>query len=471
MRRLILLALSAASLNSFAQMSNQLGQFDLVPQRVYANPAFQPKAKLNIAFPALGNIYVQHGNNWIKPGEFVNPNSTILSPESILNAIEDDATTTQMLNIELFHAGLRFGKNFLHLRAAERIQFQVGLPTDLFRLAFYGNVGDYEFENSTADFSNLSFDAMHYREYAVGFSRSFTDRLNVGITAKYLYGMEVIETETSSLKLRTDPNTYALTSSGQFDLNTAGINQLAEGEELEISDYLLGKNNTGVAFDFGATYEPIDRLEVQFSAIDIGFISWKDDVRNYQTNDASFLYDGVDISEFLFAEDLDFNDEFENETEELLDELESTFGYQETEEVFNTGINGFLRYGASYQILDNESFRGTGWASLIHGVGEGLVEFQYSAGYNQTVWNSIQAGLHFTKTKDLPFTFGGGLSLNGGFFQVYAMVENLSVAPLAEVTITDSDDPSSSDTFVLPRSAADLRVHVGINFTFNRKFE
>jgi len=99
-----------------------------------------------------------------------------------------------------------------------------------------------------------------------------------------------------------------------------------------------------------------------------------------------------------------------------------------------------------------------------------MVDFQASFGYNQTLWNSIQAGLHVTKTGDLPYTLGGGLSLNAGLFQVYAMVENISVAPLAEITIVDSDDPSNTSTVFLPASPSDLRVHFGINFTINRDY-
>ncbi|MGB6037462.1 MAG: DUF5723 family protein [Cryomorphaceae bacterium] len=470
MKKLIYILALLFSIPSFAQMSGQIGQFDLVPQRIYANPAFQPKAKLNIAIPALGNIYIQHGNNWINPSEFVEGNSSVLSPEAILASIGNDATTTQMVGVELIHIGYRFGKNYIHFRAAERFNSRVSLPVDLFRLAVFGNVGSYQFENNTADFSDLGLDAMHFREYAIGFNRQFTEQLTVGITAKYLYGMEVIQTENSSLQLRTDPNTYALTSLGQLDVNTSGIDGLVSGDAFDIQEYLLGKKNSGFALDLGGTYRPIERLELQLSAHDIGFIRWRDDIVNYETSDATFLFDGVDLTQFLFQEGIDFGEEFGNEADSLLDELESTFGYQETNGEFTTNLNGYIRYGAAYSLLNSSEFRGVGWVNATHGIGASLIDFQVSAGYNQTIWNAIQAGVHMTKTKDLPFTFGGGLSLNGSFFQLYAMVENFSVAPLAEVTITDEDNPGDSTTLLLPAYASDLRVHVGINLTFNRKF-
>jgi len=472
MKRIILLIAVFLTAQVQAQMSGQIGQFTLVPQRIYANPAFQPAAKLNIAFPALGNVYVQQGNNWIQPKDFVEGGNSVLSPESILSAIDDEATTSFSTSIELFHAGLRFGKHYIHIRAAERVQTRLNLPVDIFNLAVYGNVGSYQFENNTANFSNLALDAMHFREYAAGFNTQITDKITVGATVKYLYGMEVIQTESSSLKLRTDPDTYVLSSSGQFDVNTSGINSLVsdEEEDIDIKEYLLSKQNTGFAFDIGGTYEVIEGLQLQISAHDIGFIRWKDDLANYRTDDASFVFDGVDLTEFLFQEDDDFSQEFEDEADSLLTELEETFGFEKTQGDFRTGLNGFMRYGAAYRVFENKKFAGTGWLNVTHGVGESLINFQASLGYNQTLWNSIQAGVHVTKAGDLPFTMGGGLSLNAGFFQIYALVENFAVAPLAEVTIINEDDPSDKFTTVLPSSPTDLRLHFGVNFTFNRTF-
>lgn len=460
------------SVSAFAQMSGQMGQYNLVPQRIYANPAFQPQAKLNISFPGLGNIYAQHGNNWLEPKNFVEGDNSVLSAESILSAIDEEATTSFSTSIELIHAGLRFGKHYAHFRVAERVQTRLNLPVDIFNLAVYGNVGTYQFENNTANFSNLSFDAIHYREYAAGFNTQLTEKLTVGLTAKYLYGMEVIQTEKSSLKLRTDPNTYVLTSSGEFGVNTSGIGSLAsdEEEELTAQEYLFQKNNRGFAFDLGGTYELIEGLQLQISAHDIGFIRWKDDIENYQTDDASFAYEGVDLTDFIFLDEVDFEDEFENEADSLLTELEETFGFNKTQGEFKTGLNGFMRYGAAYQIFETEKFVGTGWCNVTHGLGQSLVNFQASLGYNQMLWNAIQAGVHVTKSGDLPLTLGGGLSLNAGFFQIYAMVENLSVAPLAEVTVINEDDPTDRTTLLMPASPLDLRVHVGVNFTFNRKF-
>ncbi|MCH2215975.1 MAG: DUF5723 family protein [Flavobacteriales bacterium] len=473
MKRILGLLLGILALPVLAQMSGQIGQFDLVPQRIYANPAFQPKAKINVAFPALGNVYIHHGNNWIQPRSFVEGGSSALSSESILSVIGENATTTQEINLELMHVGFRFGKNYLHIRAAERFRSHVNIPADVFRLALYGNVGEYQFENNTANFSDLGVDLMHFREYAIGFNRRFSEKMVAGLTVKYLYGMESIQTVNSSLQLRTDPNTYELSSSGQLDVHTSGINSLiSSDEEFDIREYLIGRDNTGFSFDFGATYEPIENLQLQVSAHDIGFIQWKDDLVNYQTDDASFAFNGIDMTDFLFQEDIDFGDEFQSEADSLLQELEDTYGFAETNESFKTSLNGFMRYGVAYSILTKSDFRGTAWANATHGVGESQVRFQASIGYNQTIWNSIQLGVHATKTEALPLTFGGGVSINSGFFQIYAMAENFAVfSPISEVEVLNENNASSNSTVFLPSNPMDLRIHIGVNFTFVRNFQ
>jgi len=476
MKKLLFIAIFAVATGKIdAQMSGQIGSFDLLPQRVYANPAFMPQSKINVAIPALGNVYLEHDNNWIRPGSYVRNDasgSTVLSAESILANIDDAAVTGFSAGVELFHAGLRFGKSYVHIRSTERVQARLSIPGDVFRLAVYGNTGSYDFEDNTANFSDLSFDAIHFREYAAGFSTEINDRFTVGATFKYLYGMEVIQTEESSLRLRTDPNTYVLSSAGRYHVNTSGIYSLVSEDDEEVSaqSYLFQKDNSGFGFDLGATYRPIDNLELRISAHDIGFIRWRQDNANYRGGDATFLYDGVDLTEFLFQEEADFGEEFEEEADSLLTELEEIYDFDRTEEEFSTGLNGYMRYGAAYTFFETTQHEGKGWVNVIHGLGESMIPFQASMGYNQRLWNSVQAGLHLSKRADLPLTLGGGLSLNAGPFQVYALVENLKVARVSKVTVIEPDDPDNTTELFLPSAPLDLRLHVGVNLTFNRSF-
>lgn len=460
----------------FGQQSGQVGAFDFLPQSVYANPALRPQGKLNIGLPGLSQVYFDHGNNWFKPAEYLTTDgngTATLDAEKILSNIDESAYLGQNLGFELVHAGYRFDKHYIHVRVAERIQVGLTLPKDLFYLGAYGNVGQHQFEDNTVNFSGLSLNAIHFREYAVGYNYQMNDKWSFGITGKYLYGMERIQTEQSTLKMRTDPLTYDLQTSGSLLINTAGIygsvSDDEDGIHEDMGSYLFGLKNTGFGADIGVAYRPIEKLQVEFSANDIGFIKWKSDVANYGTDDASFAYNGIDLTEFIFTEGQDFNDAFQGKLDTLLDDLENTYNFERTDETFTTSLNGYFRYAASYEVLSTEKFIGKAWASVYHGIGKSEVPFSFSVGYNQKLWKVIQADVHFSKRANFAGAIGAGLSLNAGPFQIYCLAENLRFSNLTKVTIIDEDNPDEESTFVYFTNPQDVRVSVGINLTFGMK--
>lgn len=462
----------------YGQQSGQVGVFDLLPQSVYANPALRPQAKINIGLPGLSQVYFDHGNNWFKPGEYINTDgngAATIDAEQILNNIDESAYLGQNVSFELIHFGYRFGKHYIHARAAERAQVGLTLPKDLFNLAVYGNVGEHEFDDNTVNLSGLGIDGIHYREYAIGYNYQLNEKWSFGIAAKYLYGMERIQTEQSTLKMRTDPVTYDLQTSGSLLINTAGIYGAVNGDEdgiqNNLNSYLLGLKNTGLGADVGVVYRPIEKLQVEFSANDIGFINWKTDVANYGTEDASFAYQGIDLTEFIFTEGQDFSDAFQSELDSLLDDLENTYNFERTEEAFTTSLNGYFRYAASYEVLSKDKFVGKAWASVYHGIGQSEVPFSFSIGYNQKLWKAIQADIHYTKRSQFSGAIGAGLSLNAGPFQVYCLAENLRFSNYTKVTIIDKDNPDDKSSFVYFTNPQDVRVNVGINLTFGMKKE
>ena len=470
----IVFVVSATGL--FSQQSGQVGVFDFLPQTVYANPALRPVGRINIGLPGLSQVYFDHGNNWFRPSDNLvsDANGRVtLDAEKILGKIDDFAYTEQNIGVELIHVGFRFGKHYIHARAAERVQIGLSIPKDIFYLGIYGNVGDHKFEDNTVNLSGLSIDAIHFREYGIGYNYEFSEKWSFGLTAKYLYGMERIETEQSTLKLRTDPETYDMQTSGSFIVNTSGVygSVSDDNEDIheDIRSYLLGLKNTGFGGDIGVVYRPIEKLQLEFSANDLGFIKWKTDVANYGTNDASFAYNGIDLTDFIFIEGSDFNDAFQARLDSLLDDLENAYNFTRTEEQFTTTLNGYLRYAASYEVLSKEKFVGKAWFSLYHGILDSEVPLSFSLGYNQKFWKAIQADIHFTKRAHFSPSLGAGLSLNAGPFQIYCLAENLRFAKFAKIVVVDKDNPQDESSFIYFDNPQDVRVNVGINLTFGLK--
>lgn len=456
-----------------AQQSGQVGVFDFLPQSVYANPALRPAARINIGIPGLSQVHFNHGNNWFVANKYLEDDASgniRLDADKILDNMGDYAYLSQSLGIELIHLGFKFGKHYVHARAAERIQFGIDIPKDIFNLAVYGNVGSHAFKNNTVDLSGLAVNGMHFREYVIGYNYELNEKWTFGVAAKYLYGMECIDTEKSTLRLRTDPLTYDMYTSGGFIVNTAGlVNDNGKGIHDDMGSYLLKLKNKGVGGDFGVTYRYLERLQLEFSANDIGFIRWRNNVANYGTNNADFAYRGIDLTDFIFVEGSDFNNAFQDRIDSLLTDLEDVYQFEKTENNFTTSLNGYFRYAATYDLLQVENFEGKAWASIYHGIGKSQVPFSFSLGYNQKLYKVLQADVHFTKSTKFAGSIGFGLSVNAGPVQIYCLAENLHFANYTRITIVDQDNPDNESSLVYFNNPQDVRFNIGMNLTIGRK--
>ncbi len=461
-------------LNAYAQLSGQVGEFSNLPQSVYANPALQPAGKLNFGIPALSGFYAEHSNNWFRPMRDLSGDSggnTTIDGATILNNIDKEAVTMAASSIELLHAGVKFGKHYVHFRAAERARMGVAIPRDVFVLGVYGNVGHSEFSDNTANFDGLRVNGIHYREYVLGYSIDL-GKWQAGIAAKYLYGMECIKTEESSLELRTDPTTYTMSTNGSFRVNTSGVygsfTPGATSIHQNMGNYIAGLNNNGFGADIGTVYKPTEKLSINLAFNDLGFITWREDVANYGTDDASFAFNGVDLTEFIFTTGSGFNDALDEEVEQLLSELEDVYGFERTEESFTTTLDGYARLGASYQVVDGKLGRGKLWSNAMYGLNQYGLPLRISGGYNQSFWNIFEASMHITTQQGAGTFFGGGIVMRGGPLQLWCMVENMRMASLTRVTITDSDQQKKA-SILYPENSGDLRFHFGLNLIFGDK--
>ncbi len=462
---------------TLAQHSGQLGAFDMLPQSIYANPALRPAGKLNVGIPALSGVYVGHHNNWYNPNAYMTTDEqgvATLSGEAILSQIDDFAETSQGVGVELLHVGFKLKeKHYIHVRATERAQASIKIPRDVFALAVYGNTGNNTLDNNTADFSELNLDGIHYREYTLGYSFSPNEKWTFGIAAKYLYGMERIQTETSNLKIYTDPLTFQMTSSGTFAVNTAGVygamDEDSEAIHSDMKTYVSGLKNHGFGADLGLVYHPTEKLQLEFSANDFGMIKWKSDVANYTTGNGEFAYNGISLTDFIFATDSEFDDALENELDSLLSDLEDRYEFEKTEEEFTTNINGYLRYAASWELLKTQKMRGKVWANAMHGVFESQTPFSFAVGYNHTFWRNIQLGLHYSKRSNATGSFGGGIALSSGPAVIYFMAENMRFANMTQVNVVDDQTGEREASIMYFSNPNDIRINFGVNISIFEK--
>jgi len=66
-----------------------------------------------------------------------------------------------------------------------------------------------------------------------------------------------------------------------------------------IPGYVFNTRNLGLGLDVGINFRPIDQLQVSISALDIGYIHWKDEIHEV-TYEAEFDFIGLEINPFDF---------------------------------------------------------------------------------------------------------------------------------------------------------------------------
>ena len=121
------------------------------------------------------------------------------------------------------------------------------------------------------------------------FARKIIPSLTVGVTAKYLYGMEAVRMDNMNIEFLSDPSQPFLLFRGGGEIYSSllefqTLTDIVETGELPLSvfqQYLAGYNNHGFAVDVGANLLLLDRIRDSASVLDLGGITWKDNLNSY----------------------------------------------------------------------------------------------------------------------------------------------------------------------------------------------
>jgi hypothetical protein len=458
-----------------AQVTAPLGEWEWLQQRVYVNPALQPKGRLHVSVPVLGMVYMEHRNNWLQPARDFTPGDdgvVRLDAASMLRHANATAYTGAGAIIELAHVGMRLGdRHYVHVRIAERARASLAIPRDLLILGVYGNTGHNYFEDHTARLNGLRADGIHYREHALGYSILLGKKVQVGLTAKYLYGMERVYTAESSLSLYTHPETYEMRTAGALRVQTAGLyGALSGGESVQsnLGNYLFGLPNRGFAGDVGVVYRPHKRLRLDVAVNDLGYINWRGDVATWYNNDAQFAFRGLDLTDAVLNPDGLFGQEANESLDRFLEELEEVYAFERSHDGFRTGVGAFARAGASYELVHTRMGNGRLWSNFLWGLSAEAMPLRMAAGFNQSLWNKLELGLHISNQYSDGTAVGGGFATLLGPVQLWLCLESIRAVQFTAITI-QAPDTGNGSRFICPENASDVRVQLGLNMVFGRK--
>ena len=424
----------------FAQQNLTLYNMVVVPQRMYANPAFMPSySRINIGLPIISSEYFNFSNSGFKYSDLVKHrgDSLYVDYENMLGKLATNNYLSAAVQPDLLSFGFKIKKNYFSFNATEKINFRFRYPKNFMEFIWKGNGGLLGEEVKL----NFGVNFSHYREYAIGMAREIDDKLTVGGKLKYLYGMENVWTERSEVSLTTDPAFFAITAKSDIKINTAGLDS-SSTENINIKDYLFKRKNRGLGIDLGGVYKYDDKLTFSASIIDLGFIKWKTGVNNYVSNNPNgeFTYQGMDMNQ-LFN-----NDSTDNTADVLLDSLAEIFKIDEEHTNYTTKLSTQIYLGGNYNITEKIN---TGIV-LYSQIFDKSIHPGLALSYNQKVGQWLSFSASYSMYNRSYTNLGLGLALNGGPVQLYIVSDNVLGA-------------------VFVQNAKNLHLHFGINLTLGRK--
>jgi hypothetical protein len=128
--------------------------------------------------------------------------------------------------------------------------------------------------------------ALHYREYSLGYSyKSPMNRFSAGIRAKLYFGKAALFSSLHG-SINNESDDYILNITGEVNTSFPKPTNPANGETPDITklsgskfaDYMLNTGNPGYGVDLGINYRFSPNLSLSMSIIDLGKINWNNNL-------------------------------------------------------------------------------------------------------------------------------------------------------------------------------------------------
>ena len=360
-----------SSINAQQQLLFSFGE---IPQNLMLNPGAETNFKSHYGIPVFSNLSFKAGFTGFTLADlFLNDSRDFnLKFEEVLNKIDSDDYININTVVEVLSAGLRIDdKTYVSFGFYEELDLITYFPKDITELVYYGNE---PFLNRPFSISELVMKADMLGVLHAGMSRKVDEKLTIGGRLKIYSSSLNIETNNNSGTITATTNNTNIIRQTldnlDAEIRTSGITD-SNGDANEsfndvFSNTLLG-GNLGLGFDVGLTYHFSPQLEFTGSVIDVGFIKYSKNIRNY-TAKGNYILDGIN---------------FEYNSDDPSDY------WEQLEEDFNANV----------PTGDTENTY-TSWrpmkinAALKYSFGEKRSKFCYTKTHKQYYYNSIGFQIH-----------------------------------------------------------------------------
>ena len=449
---------------SYGQQDLTLYYMENVPQTLYLNPAFKPKARLNIGLPGISSIYIDHLNTTFTPKNLFESNNgtTTLTLDKLKTEIKDNNYFGINTKIDLLSFGFQVKKSYFSFNITENVFARVNLSRGLLELPLYGNA-DFDHHNGEIDLSNTGINLTHYREFGVGWQREFFNIISLGAKVKLLSGKSNVWTKTNTFKLETNPDDYEWNISGELDARSSGFDSTSNIMNGDAMKYLFNSANKGIAVDLGGTLKFNDKISLNASILDLGYITWKSNNRNFKTNDASFSFTGLNLTDIVNAPDSVSGDSLDAAITRLEESAKDELGFSENGDSYKKMLTARVYFGGTYQVYKGKNSNGKIGVLFQSEIYNKTIRPSMTLSYNQTLGRWLNASLSYSMINRGFNNIGAGASFNLGPVQFYVTADNLFAAQLT----TFKRDGEIA--MIYPTNSNKTHVHLGLNITIGRK--
>ena len=391
-------------------------------------------------------------NNWnyndlVHKGTGLQKDSMVWDFEQLLNAFDKDNFVQESASLTWAEFGWKKKEKFYSFSVSENEVAEPFFQKELAEFLFYGNAPLIGKKFYSGQFGVL---AQHYRQFAFTYSKVNSKKFTTGITGKLLFGMAGMDTRGVNFVTDMPSSGDQIHLSGNGNLYLSGplaITQHPENAyDLQFSStyttlgYLLNFGNPGLAVDLGFTYKIRKHLELSASVVDLGFISWNNNLSTF-ADSGNFPYEGLQLN--MPGENPPTADSFQPLIDNLKDSLLNAFPLALSGQRFATLLPVKLYLGAEYMLTKKVSLAALArirwFKNQLHG--------SYTASLNTALGKNFSFSAAYSYYESTRNNLGVGLSCRVNALQLYAATDNI-LSPF------------------YPNKASNLNLRVGINFIF-----
>jgi hypothetical protein len=451
-----------------SQQVNTLYFMENVPLRHMLNPAFQPETNYYISIPILGNLNLGASNNAITLQDVIyNHNGhtiTFLDEDGNIDAfykkLKSTTAINSVVNINLFSFGFKYDNSFWNFSLNQRLDGNILLPKDVFKLALYGTPDLFQ---NNYDLNKLNTSVNYYTEAALGYSQKIDEQWTIGAKVKFLYGTANISTLNDYFTFNAGLEKWQLKSKGT--INYASDIKPFEDFVKSRTFSIQKPSGLGAGVDLGAQLRLTSDLYLSASITDFGFIKWSKNVGNINYK-ADYLYNGIvninggmDLS--TLEATLNRIGTVNPVVDSLITALQNSANINQTTNAYLTNTTAKVNIGAEYKLLSNKLSLGLLYRQLYY---RNYISQELTVSANAFPYDWLNASLSYSVLNGSN-TFGAGLGIRTGFIHWFTAMDYL---PLKKTTLNSlSLYNVTLKNIPIPYNLKSFNLSVGINVVFD----